>query len=750
MTTNNSWNTPNLVNKGDLLGGKGSGSNPGVLTVGADGTVLTADSTQAEGVKWDVPVIGALDTLTADSPSMPVIPSGGNINTFGTGSITTTSASSTITTKLTGLTAHNVLAGAGTPTITNIPPSATLGVPLVSQGASADPSFSTALIAGGGTASTTFNINGAVYSNTTTTGALQSATLTSGQLLIGGTTAPAAASLTAGANITITPGNNSITIAATGGGTGNVDTLKGNTGPAVTPTTGNINTIGAGSITIEGAGDTLTTQLTGLTNHNVMVGTGTSTLTSVPPSATLGIPFISQGSTTDPLFGTALIAGGGTASTSFSANGVVISGTSTTSALISLPLTSGQIVIGGTTTPAAASLTAGTGISITPGNNSITIASTGGGGTLSTLTGNMGGAISPTTGNINTFGTGSIEIVGSGNTLTTRLTGLTAHNVLLGEGTPTVGLVAPSATAGVPLVSSGAAVDPAFGTAVVAGGGTGDTSFIAYTPICGGTTTTGALQSVASIGTSGQVLTSNGPAMLPTFQSGPAASVFSINTQVFTSSGTYTPTTGMKYVIVEVVGGGAGGGGCGASVGSNSASGGGGSGGYSRKTISAATIGGSQSVTIGALGAGGAAGNNNGGSGGTTSFGSGPLLQSTGGTGGGGAGATTGIVPGGGGGDGGVGSGGDVNTTGGPGTGGFIISVPAVGNLETSGAGGSSFFGGGGALSVSLGGTGSIPGDNANSYGGAGSGAVTDNVATGVAGGNGFGGICIVTEYIVT
>ena len=36
--------------------------------------------------------------------------------------------------------------------------------------------------------------------------------------------------------------------------------------------------------------------------------------------------------------------------------------------------------------------------------------------------------------------------------------------------------------------------------------------------LCGGTTSTGAYQSVASVGTSGQVLTSNGASALPTFQ----------------------------------------------------------------------------------------------------------------------------------------------------------------------------------------------------------------------------------------
>ena len=52
----------------------------------------------------------------------------------------------------------------------------------------------------------------------------------------------------------------------------------------------------------------------------------------------------------------------------------------------------------------------------------------------------------------------------------------------------------------------------------VANGGTGNTSATAYAVLCGGTTSTGAFQSIASVGTSGQVLTSNGPGALPTFQ----------------------------------------------------------------------------------------------------------------------------------------------------------------------------------------------------------------------------------------
>lgn len=52
----------------------------------------------------------------------------------------------------------------------------------------------------------------------------------------------------------------------------------------------------------------------------------------------------------------------------------------------------------------------------------------------------------------------------------------------------------------------------------VASGGSGRATHTAYAVICGGTTTTAAQQSIASVGTSGQVLTSNGAAALPTFQ----------------------------------------------------------------------------------------------------------------------------------------------------------------------------------------------------------------------------------------
>lgn len=54
----------------------------------------------------------------------------------------------------------------------------------------------------------------------------------------------------------------------------------------------------------------------------------------------------------------------------------------------------------------------------------------------------------------------------------------------------------------------------------VAGGGTGIASATAYGVICGGTTTTGAFQALASLGSSGARLTSAGAGALPSFKGG--------------------------------------------------------------------------------------------------------------------------------------------------------------------------------------------------------------------------------------
>ena len=90
----------------------------------------------------------------------------------------------------------------------------------------------------------------------------------------------------------------------------------------------------------------------------------------------------------------------------------------------------------------------------------------------------------------------------------------------------------------------------------VAQGGTGDTSVTAYAVLCGGTTSTGAVQSVSGVGTSGQVLTSNGASALPTWQAASAAGSWNLietNTASSSASLIFTSSYVTGYTQYAVV-----------------------------------------------------------------------------------------------------------------------------------------------------------------------------------------------------
>lgn len=263
-----------------------------------------------------------------------------------------------------------------------------------------------------------------------------------------------------------------------------------------------------------------------------------------------------------------------------------------------------------------------------------------------------------------------------------------------------------------------------------------------YLVNCGGATSS-TISQVASTGTSGQALISNGAGALPSFQDITVSGAFSqIVMQVFTSSGTYTPTSGMKYCIVECVGGGGGGGGTGNSTAGNSATGGGGgSGGYGRSVFSSATIGASQVVTIGAGGTAGASGGGTGGTGGTTSLGA--LISCTGGLGGvGSTNATFSYTAGGAGGT----STATLSVTGNYGLRADAYTIPTVVTKATSGQGANSIFGFGGVSILVTGNTQSN--GNVGGYGGGGSGSVSTGGGTATTGGVGGDGIVVITEFI--
>ena len=100
-----------------------------------------------------------------------------------------------------------------------------------------------------------------------------------------------------------------------------------------------------------------------------------------------------------------------------------------------------------------------------------------------------------------------------------------------------------------------------------------------------------------------------------------------LNIQKFTASGTYTPTAGTNFVVVEIVGGGGGSGGAqGSGVGAMSASGAPGA--YALAKIASPGV---QTITIGAGGAGASISSSGGSAGGSSSFGS--LITAPGGSG---------------------------------------------------------------------------------------------------------------------
>jgi hypothetical protein len=264
------------------------------------------------------------------------------------------------------------------------------------------------------------------------------------------------------------------------------------------------------------------------------------------------------------------------------------------------------------------------------------------------------------------------------------------------------------------------------GTLGVARGGTGATTLNSEAVIIGNTT--GAVKFVAP-GTSGNVLTSNGSA----WASQAIAAGGNYVAQFYTSPATWTKPASVKAVKVTVIGGGGGGNGGKGAPGSGFNSTGGAGGGVAIEYLSAPSIPGPVTVTVGAGGTGGPApgvesSTTAGGAGGTTSFG--PFLSATGG---GGALASS---------SGGIGSGGNLNIGGGrSGVTGFSVG----GNPSNTGTNPFFVFDGAPIPSPSPTGNDGTPAP-ATSRGTGGSGAIVPG-PTPRPGGVGSGGLVIVEEF---
>jgi hypothetical protein len=374
----------------------------------------------------------------------------------------------------------------------------------------------------------------------------------------------------------------------------------------------------------------------------------------------------------------------------------------------------------------------------TPGTNTLTIEPAGG---LATLYTEDVGTATPSSGNLNVFGTGGITTSGAGNTITINGSGVITNNLKINVDAHT----APGTD---PVVPDGTGQITVTGGQVAAGT---TTNVIRTDSLAANTYTIEVQRSQAVASTT---IGDNGVSHFNSNQFTVDANAFvsliggkafiQIKNQVFTANGTYIPTANMIYCQITSVGGGGAGGGAPATAANQVSCGaGGGSGEVAVGIFSAATIGVSRAVTIGAGGTGnsGAAGN----SGGTTSVGA---LISSGGGGGGGAGPASISTTGAAGGVGGTGgAGGDYRIPGGQGF--YCWANFALGAATNAASGnGSDGLFGEGAQGTYIGNTGTANGANAAGYGAGGGGGINAPSNSATAGGSGSSGIVIVQEFI--
>ncbi len=112
---------------------------------------------------------------------------------------------------------------------------------------------------------------------------------------------------------------------------------------------------------------------------------------------------------------------------------------------------------------------------------------------------------------------------------------ITQYNIQTGGASNLLNNVAPSSTSGVPVISQGVSSQPVFGTAVVAGGGTGQVTLTNHGVLIGQATS--AIAATAA-GSAGQVLQSGGVSADPAYSTATYPSTAGTSGNVLTSDGT--------------------------------------------------------------------------------------------------------------------------------------------------------------------------------------------------------------------
>jgi hypothetical protein len=400
-------------------------------------------------------------------------------------------------------------------------------------------------VAAGGTSVTSFTANGIVYGNGTSALGVTAAG-TTGQVLVGNTgSAPTWGSLSGSAVTTFQTSLSGLTPSTA---TSGAVTLAGTLGATSGGTSQSTYT--TGDIIYASATNTLSKLPIGTSGQVLAVASGVPSWSSASGSTTL---------TTDSFTATA-------GQTSFSVtytpallqgvyrNGVKLDPSDYTA-------TSGTAIVLNTGANLGDNIQVQyfSSLATTTAVNSISFGSTGlTPSTASTGIVNVAGTLGSGYGGtgFSTYATGDLVYASATNTLSKLTAGTNGYVLTLSGGVPswqanTGGVTSfqTSLTGLTPSTSTTGAITLA-GTLGVASGGTGSTTFTAYGVLAGGTTSTGAVQSVVSVGTSGQVLVSNGAGALPTFQTVTAGATISNDTStastlypLFAAATSGTPTT---------------------------------------------------------------------------------------------------------------------------------------------------------------------------------------------------------------
>ncbi len=436
------------------------------------------------------------------SGSMVTIEGGNNITTSGDGS-------TTMTVSVSGTTNHAVQIGNSTGSLSSVAVGATNTVLLGNTGA--DPSFGTVPNAALTNSSITLNSGTGISVTGSPVSLGGSATInlsTPVSIANGGTNAT---SMTNTDGVVYYDGTklNTTTVGTAGqlltsNGTGNaptfqtlatsIETINGNTG-SISGSTVTIE--GGNNITTSGSGSTMTVSVSGTTNHAVQIGNSTGSLSSVAVGATNTVLLGNTGA--DPSFGTV-------------PNAALTNSSITLNSGTGISVTGSPVSLGG-----SATINLSTPVSVANGGTGAT-----------TLTSNG-------------------VLLGSGTSPITATTAGTAGQVLLGSaGAPS--FITPTAGSGLSVTANATTLSYAIAAPVsIANGGTNATSM---TNADGVVYYDGTKLNTTTVGTAGQLLTSNGTGNAPTFQT-LATSIETINGNTGSISGSTVTIEGGNNITTS-------------------------------------------------------------------------------------------------------------------------------------------------------------------------------------------------------